>query len=98
MPLVSTLNYNASTPNIANAAVVPLGTGGAIRVQADRSFLVRLIARALREHSAGALLAADSGVIEFLLLSILEKINRRVDLPPSELRSGLLVAVSVFSP
>ena len=35
VPLVSTLNYNASTPNIANAAVVPLGTGGAITVQAD---------------------------------------------------------------
>ncbi len=34
-PLVSTLNYNANTPNIANAAVVPLGTGGAITVQAD---------------------------------------------------------------
>jgi hypothetical protein len=35
VPLASTLNYNASTPNIANAAVVPLGTGGAITVQAD---------------------------------------------------------------
>jgi hypothetical protein len=35
VPLVSTLNYSASTPNIANAAVVPLGTGGAITVQAD---------------------------------------------------------------
>jgi hypothetical protein len=35
VPLVSTLNYNANTPNIANAAVVPLGTGGAITVQAD---------------------------------------------------------------
>jgi hypothetical protein len=35
VPLVSTLNYNASTPNIANAAIVPLGTGGAITVQAD---------------------------------------------------------------
>ena len=35
VPLVSTMNYNASTPNIANAAVVPLGTGGAITVQAD---------------------------------------------------------------
>jgi hypothetical protein len=34
-PVVSTLNYNANTPNIANAAVVPLGTGGAITVQAD---------------------------------------------------------------
>ncbi len=34
VPLVSTLNYNANTPNIANAAVVPLGTG-AITVQAD---------------------------------------------------------------
>jgi hypothetical protein len=35
VPLVSTLNYNANTPNIANAAVVPLGTGGAITFQAD---------------------------------------------------------------
>jgi hypothetical protein len=35
VPLVSTLNYNANTPNIANAAVVPLGAGGAITLQAD---------------------------------------------------------------
>src|SRR5262249_3055704 len=35
VPLVSTLNYNGNTPNIANAAVVPLGTGGVITVQAD---------------------------------------------------------------
>ncbi len=35
VPLVSTLNYNGNTPNIANAAVVPLGSGGAITVQAD---------------------------------------------------------------
>src|SRR5512141_3132179 len=35
VPLVSTINYNANTPNIANAAIVPLGTGGAITVQAD---------------------------------------------------------------
>ena len=35
VPLVSTMNYNGNTPNIANAAVVPLGTGGAITVQAD---------------------------------------------------------------
>ena len=35
VPLVSTLNYTASTPTIANAAIVPLGTGGAITVQAD---------------------------------------------------------------
>jgi hypothetical protein len=34
-PLVSTMNYNASTPNIANAAVVPLGTGGGITVLDD---------------------------------------------------------------
>ena len=34
-PNVSTLNYNANTPALANAAVVPLGTGGAITVQAD---------------------------------------------------------------
>lgn len=35
VPTVSTLNYNANTPNIANAAIVPLGVGGAITVQAD---------------------------------------------------------------
>jgi hypothetical protein len=35
VPTASTLNYNGNTPNIANAAVVPLGTGGAITVQAD---------------------------------------------------------------
>jgi hypothetical protein len=29
------MNYNANTPNIANAAIVPLGTGGAITVRAD---------------------------------------------------------------
>ncbi len=34
-PLVSTMNYNGNTPNIANAAVAPLGTGGAITVLAD---------------------------------------------------------------
>ena len=34
-PLVSTLNYNANTPNIANAAVVELSGSGAIAVQAD---------------------------------------------------------------
>jgi hypothetical protein len=34
-PLVSTMNYNAATPNIANAAIVPLGSGGAITVRAD---------------------------------------------------------------
>jgi hypothetical protein len=35
VPLVSTLNYNASTPNIANAAVVPLGSLGNVTAQAD---------------------------------------------------------------
>jgi hypothetical protein len=35
LPLVSTMNYNASTPNIANAAVVPLGGAGGITVRAD---------------------------------------------------------------
>src|SRR5207244_10482498 len=35
VPLVSTLNYNANTPNIANAAAVPLGTAGPLTVQAD---------------------------------------------------------------
>lgn len=34
LPLVSTMNYNAFTPNIANAAIVPLG-GGGITVRAD---------------------------------------------------------------
>jgi hypothetical protein len=43
VPTVSTLNYNASTPNIANAAVVPLGTGGAIRVQADATTIDLII-------------------------------------------------------
>ena len=42
-PLVSTLNYNANTPNIANAAVVPLGTGGAITVQADATAIDLII-------------------------------------------------------
>lgn len=54
---------------------------GSIHLQVARSFLVRLISRALREQTAGALLASDSGVIEFLLLSILERINQRVALP-----------------
>jgi hypothetical protein len=35
VPTVSTLNYNGNTPNIANAAVVPLGTTNGITVQAD---------------------------------------------------------------
>ena len=43
VPLVSTMNYNASTPNIANAAVVPLGTGGAITVQADAAMIDLII-------------------------------------------------------
>ena len=43
VPLVSTLNYNANTPNIANAAVVPLGTGGAITVQADAASIDLII-------------------------------------------------------
>src|SRR6202008_3303178 len=41
-PLVSTLNYNASTPNIANAAIVPLG-GGAVTVQADAATINLII-------------------------------------------------------
>jgi hypothetical protein len=43
VPLVSTLNYNANTPNIANAAVVPLGTGGAITVQPDATSIDLII-------------------------------------------------------
>ena len=35
VPFASTMNYNANTPNIANAAIVPLGGGGAITVRAD---------------------------------------------------------------
>lgn len=35
LPTVSTLNYNANTPNIANAAVVPLGGTAGITVRAD---------------------------------------------------------------
>ena len=42
-PLVSTMNYNASTPNIANAAIVPLGTGGAITVLADATTIDLII-------------------------------------------------------
>ena len=43
LPLVSTLNYNGNTPNIANAAVVPLGTAGAITVQADATSIDLII-------------------------------------------------------
>src|SRR5206468_5793173 len=43
VPLVSTLNYNGNTPNIANAAVVPLGTAGAITVQADATSIDLII-------------------------------------------------------
>ena len=42
-PLVSTMNYNANTPNIANAAIVPLGTGGAITLQADATTIDLII-------------------------------------------------------
>src|SRR5206468_1170424 len=41
VPTASTLNYNANTPNIANAAVVPLGTAGAITVQDNTVVRVR---------------------------------------------------------
>jgi hypothetical protein len=43
VPLVSTLNYSGNTPNIANAAVVPLGTGGAITTQADATTIDLII-------------------------------------------------------
>jgi hypothetical protein len=44
VPLVSTLNYNANTPNIANAAVVPLGpVAGDITVQADATTINLII-------------------------------------------------------
>lgn len=47
VPTVSTLNYNANTPNIANAAVVGLSSGGvgggAIRVQADSATIDLII-------------------------------------------------------
>src|SRR6185369_947380 len=43
VPTVSTLNYNGNTPNIANAAVVPLGTAGAITVQADAAAIDLII-------------------------------------------------------
>jgi hypothetical protein len=43
VPTVSTLNYNGNTPNIANAAVVPLGTAGAITVQADATSIDLII-------------------------------------------------------
>jgi hypothetical protein len=35
LPLVSTMNYNAATPNIANAAIMPLGVTKGITVRAD---------------------------------------------------------------
>ena len=35
VPTASTLNYNGNTPNIANAAIVPLGSTSGITVQAD---------------------------------------------------------------
>jgi type III secretion system YscQ/HrcQ family protein len=54
---------------------------GAIRLQADRPFLVKLISRALREQTSGVLVASDRGVIEFLLLSILERVNGQVLAP-----------------
>ncbi|HSP54302.1 MAG TPA: hypothetical protein VLS25_01835 [Dehalococcoidia bacterium] len=43
VPTVSTLNYNGNTPNIANAAVVSLGTAGAITVQADAASIDLII-------------------------------------------------------
>ena len=43
VPTVSTLNYNGNTPNIANAAIVPLGTAGAITVQADATAIDLII-------------------------------------------------------
>ena len=52
VPLVSTLNYNANTPNIANAAIVPLGTAGAITVQADATSIDLIID--LNGYYAGA--------------------------------------------
>ena len=60
VPLVSTLNYNANTPNIANAAVVPLGTGGAITVQAD-AVSIDLIIDVNGYYSDGALGALAPG-------------------------------------
>jgi hypothetical protein len=43
VPTVSTLNYNGNTPNIANAAIVPLGAAGAITVQADATSIDLII-------------------------------------------------------
>jgi hypothetical protein len=43
VPTASTLNYNGNTPNIANAAIVPLGTAGAITVQADATSIDLII-------------------------------------------------------
>jgi hypothetical protein len=44
VPLVSTLNYNANTPNIANAAILELGTfNHAITVQADAASINLII-------------------------------------------------------
>jgi hypothetical protein len=55
IPLVSTLNYNGNTPNIANAAVVPLGTAGAITVQADATSIDLVIDVNGYYDSSGAL-------------------------------------------
>ena len=60
VPLASTLNYNANTPNIANAAAVPLGTGGAITVQAD-NVSIDLIIDVNGYYSDGALGALAPG-------------------------------------
>ncbi len=42
-PLVSTLNWEANILALANAAYVPLGTGGAITVQVDGTGTIDLI-------------------------------------------------------
>src|SRR5258706_5998006 len=60
VPLVSTLNYNANTPNIANAAVVTLGTGGAITVQADATPIDLIIDT--NGYYAGGVVTSANGV------------------------------------
>ena len=43
MPLVSTQNWIATTGVIANAAIVPIGTGGAITIKVDGTGVIDLI-------------------------------------------------------
>jgi hypothetical protein len=85
-PLVSTMNYNASTPNIANAAVVPLGVGKGITVRAD-AVSVDLIIDVNGYYIGGAALNTGEAVI-FLgdpspLLGLLAAFNTTTSTNPN---------------